>query len=213
MGLLRTALPYIGTVIALAAVDSALAQQRTQTGVPSAPAWYVGAGAGVSYYDMKSQDLNMIPSVTTQGFDSTGFGWKLFGGYRFNPYFGLEGSYADLGQSSGGLKYSVHSWNVAGVGRIPFASGFYLQGKVGAAFTRTQSAPFGQSVGNINYKTNVLLGGGFGYDFPSGVGLLAEAEWYGRTGNPTGLDPTTGLITGTGRADSYLFSVSTMFRF
>jgi OOP family OmpA-OmpF porin len=212
MGLVRTALPYFGIVIGLTAMDAAVAQQRPQ-GVPSAPAWYVGAGAGVSYYDMKTQDLNMIPSVTTQGFDSTGFGWKLFGGYRFSPYFGLEGSYADLGQSSGGLKYSAHSWNVAGVGRIPFASGFYLQGKVGAAFTRAQSAPSGQTVGNVHYNTNVLLGGGFGYDFPSGLGLLAEAEWYGRTGNPTGVDPTTGLITGTGRADSYLFSVSTMFRF
>ncbi|HLB17178.1 MAG TPA: outer membrane beta-barrel protein [Burkholderiales bacterium] len=213
MGLLRTALPYLGTVIGLAAMDAALAQQRAQTGIPSAPAWYIGAGAGVSYYDMNQQDLNMIPSVTTQGFDSTGFGWKLFGGYRFNPYLGLEGSYADLGSSSGGLKYAVHSWNVAGVGRLPFASGFYLQGKVGAAFTRAQSTPFGQTVGNTSYKTNVLLGGGFGYDFPSGVGVLAEAEWYGKTGTATGVDPSSGLIVGTGRADSYLFSVSTMFRF
>jgi OOP family OmpA-OmpF porin len=212
MGLLRTAVPVIGIVIALAAADSAVAQQRA-AGIPTAPAWYVGAGAGVSYYDMKSEDLNMIPSVAGQGFDSTGFGWKLFGGYRFSPYFGLEGSYADLGNSSGGLKYAMHSWNVAGVGRIPFASGFYLQGKVGAAFTRTQSSPFGQTTGNTHYKTNLLLGGGFGYDFPSGFGLLAEAEWYGRTGNPTAVDPSTGLITGTGRAESYLFSVNSMFRF
>jgi OOP family OmpA-OmpF porin len=192
-----------------------LAQQRTQTGIPSAPAWYVGAGAGVSYYNMNSQDFNTttIPSLAGQGIDETGLGWKIFGGYRFSPYFGLEGSYADLGNSSGGVKYAVHSWNVAGVGRLPFGSGFYLQGKVGAAFTRTQSTPFGQTVGNTNYKTNVLLGGGFGYDFPSGVGVLAEAEWYGRTGNPTAFDPTTGLVSGTGRADSYLFSVSTMFRF
>jgi OmpA-OmpF porin, OOP family len=211
MGLLRTAVAFIGTVIALTAADGASAQQRG--GIPSAPAWYVGVGAGVSYYDMKSQDLNMVPSVTTQGFDSTGFGWKLFGGYRFNPYFGLEGSYADLGNSSGGLKYAAHSWNVAAVGRIPFDGGFYLQGKVGAAFTRAQSTPFGQTVGNTSYKTNVLLGGGFGYDFPSGLGLLAEAEWYGRTGTATGVDPATGLIVGTGRADSYLFSVSSMFRF
>ena len=211
MGLLRTAVAFIGTVIALTAADGASAQQRA--GVPSAPAWYVGAGAGVSYYDMKSQDLNMVPSVTTQGFDSTGFGWKLFGGYRFSPYFGLEGSYADLGTSSGGLKYAVHSWNVAAVGRIPFDGGFYLQGKVGAAFTRAQSSPFGQTVGNTSYKTNVLVGGGFGYDFPSGFGLLAEAEWYGRTGTATGVDPATGLIVGTGRAESYLFSVNSMFRF
>jgi len=211
MGLLRTTVAFIGTVIALTAADGASAQQRA--GVPSAPAWYVGAGAGVSYYDMKSQDLNMVPSVTTQGFDSTGFGWKLFGGYRFSPYFGLEGSYADLGTSSGGLKYAVHSWNVAAVGRIPFDGGFYLQGKVGAAFTRAQSSPFGQTVGNTSYKTNVLVGGGFGYDFPSGFGLLAEAEWYGRTGTATGVDPATGLIVGTGRAESYLFSVNSMFRF
>ena len=213
MGLPRTVLPAIGTVIALVAADSAVAQQRAPTGIPSAPAWYVGAGAGVSYYDMKSQDLNMIPSMPTLGFDSTGFGWKLFGGYRFSPYFGLEGSYADLGNSSGALTYAVHSYNVAGVGRIPFANGFYLQGKVGAAFTRAQSTPFGQTVGNNYYKTNLLLGGGFGYDFANGVGLLAEAEWYGQTGNPTGFNPTTGLVSGTGRAETYLFSVSTMFRF
>jgi len=212
MGLLRTALPYFGIVVALTAANGVSAQQRPQ-GVPSAPAWYAGVGAGVSYYDMKSQDLNMIPSVTTQGFDSTGFGWKLFGGYRFSPYFGLEGSYADLGNSSGGLRYAVHSWNLAAVGRLPFASGFSLQGKVGAAFTRAQSTPFGQSVGNHYYKTNLLLGGGVGYDFPNGLGVLAEAEWYGRAGDATAVDPTTGLITGTGRADSYLFSVSTMLRF
>lgn len=211
MGLLRTAVSFIGTVIALTAADGASAQQRV--GIPSAPAWYVGAGAGVSYYDMKADDRNLIPTLTTSGFDSTGFGWKLFGGYRFNPYFGLEGSYADLGNSSGGVKYAVHSWNVAGVGRIPFGTGFFLQGKVGAAFTRTQASLTSQPGSNLKYKTNLLLGGGFGYDFPSGVSLLAEAEWYGKTGSAAASDPSTGLVTGTGRADSYLFSVNSMFRF
>jgi OOP family OmpA-OmpF porin len=211
MGSPRTALPCLGTVIALAAAGSAWAQQPG--GIPTAPAWYIGAGAGVSWYDMKTQDLNAIPQTANTGFDSTGFGWKVFGGYRFNNYFGIEGSYADLGNSSGGLKYAVHSWNVAGVGRIPFGTGFYLQGKVGAAFTRTQSTPLGQPVGNTNYKTNVLVGGGFGYDFANGWGVLAEAEWYGQTGTPAAVDPVTGLVTGTGRADSWLFSVSSMIRF
>jgi hypothetical protein len=211
MGLLRTALPCLGAVAALAVAGDALAQQPS--GIRSAPAWYVGAGAGVSWYDMKTQDLNAIPQTANVGFDSTGFGWKIFGGYRFNNWLGIEGSYADLGNSSGGLKYAVHSWNVAGVGRIPFGTGFYLQGKVGAAFTRAQSSPLGQTAGNTSYKTNVLLGGGFGYDFASGWGLLAEAEWYGRTGTAPAVDPGTGLVVGTGRADSWLFSVSSMFRF
>jgi hypothetical protein len=212
MGLLRTALPCLGAVAAFAVAGGALAQQPS--GIRSAPAWYAGAGAGVSWYDMKTQDLNTVPQVTNSGFDSTGFGWKIFGGYRFNNWFGLEGSYADLGNSSGGLKYSVHSYNVAAVGRIPFGgTGFYLQGKVGAAFTRAQSSPLGQSTGNKAYKTNVLVGGGFGYDFASGWGLLTEAEWYGRTGTAAGIDPATGAVVGTGRADSWLFSVSSMFRF
>ena len=211
MGLLRTALPYFGTVIALAAADSALAQQRTQqAGIPSAPAWYAGVGAGVSYYNLNSQDFSAttIPSLAGQGIDETGFGWKLFGGYRFSPYFGLEGSYADLGTTSGGVNYSMHSWNVAAVGRIPFGtSGFSLQGKVGAAFTRAQNFNATQ------YKTNPLVGAGVGYDFPNGVGVLAEAEWYGKVGDATAFDPTTGIVSGTGRADTFLFSVSTMLRF
>jgi OOP family OmpA-OmpF porin len=198
-------------VIACAAAGSAWAQQPT--GIRSAPAWYVGAGAGVSWYDLEAADRNVIPTLTTSGFDSTGFGWKVFGGYRFNNYFGLEGSYADLGNSSGGVKYAVHSYNIAGVGRIPFGTGFYLQGKVGAAFTRTQASLTGQPGSNQHYKTNVLLGGGFGYDFPSGLSLLAEAEWYGQTGSAAAIDPNTGAVTGTGRADSWLFSVNSMFRF
>lgn len=208
---LTTALPYLGIVVGLAAADGALAQQRP--GIPTAPAWYIGGGAGVSWYDLDTADRNQVPSIATQGFDSSGFGWKIFGGYRFNPYFGLEGSYVDMGKSSGGLKYAVHSYNIAGVGRIPFGTGFFLQGKVGAAFTRAQSNPSTQTVGNVDYKTNVLLGGGFGYDFPNGVSLLGEAEWYGKTGNSITVDPTTGLVSGTGRADSWLFSGSMLFRF
>jgi OOP family OmpA-OmpF porin len=208
---LRTILPLVGAVVAAAAANGALAQPTA--GIRTAPAWYVGAGAGVSYYDLKSEDRNLVPSIATQGFDSTGFGWKLFGGYRFNQYFGLEGSYTDLGNTSGGLRYAAHSWNVAAVGRVPFGTGFYLQGKLGAAFTRAQSTPAGQTVGSTHYKTNPLIGGGVGYDFANGVGVLGEIEYYGRVGDAITVDPNTGLITGTGRSDAWLFSVSSMFRF
>jgi OOP family OmpA-OmpF porin len=207
----RTALLCFAAPLLLAAADGALAQQYGN--IRTGQVWYLGAGAGVSYYDLESADRNAIPSITTMGFDSTGFGWKIFGGYRFNPYFGLEGSYVDLGDTSGGLKYAMHSWNIAGVGRVPFGTGFFLQGKVGAAFTRAQSTPFGQTVGSTHYKTNVLVGAGFGYDFANGFTLLGEAEWYGKTGDPAAVDPTTGLVTGTGRTQSYLFSASGLFRF
>lgn len=206
MGLLRTALPYFGIVIALAAANGASAQQRAQAGIPTAPTWYAGAGAGVSYYDTKSQDFS-IPTLAGTGMDNTGFAGKIFGGYRFSPYFGLEGGYADLGRASGPAFFSVHSWTLAAVGRIPFGTGFNLQGKVGAAFNRAQGFV------DTHYRTGVLLGAGVGYDFPNGVGVLAEYEYFGRAGDATTVDPATGAITGTGRADVHLFSVSGMVRF
>jgi hypothetical protein len=202
MRLLRITLPCLGLVIAMAAAGDALAQQRAQQ--YDAP-WYIGAGLGVSWYDTKDQDFNSLLGGT--GMDDTGFAWKLFGGYRFSPYFGLEGSYVDLGNSQGVANFAAHSYNVAFVGRIPFSNGFSLQGKVGAAFTRAQG------FGNKHYQTNPLLGVGFGYDFPNGAAVLAEYEYFGRVGDATTVDPATGAVAGTGRANAHLFSVSTMFRF
>jgi OOP family OmpA-OmpF porin len=193
MGLLRTALPYFGIVIALAA-NSALAQQRT--GIPTGSVWYAGAGAGVGYYDAKASDF-AIPSLSTQGLSDTTAGWQVFGGYRFNPYLGAEISWTDLGKASGPSSFAAHSFNVSGVGRIPFGSGFFLQGKVGAAFLRV--AGFGNDV----YNTNLLLGLGAGWDFPNGVTLLAEGEYFGEAGD----------AASTGRANLYLLTFNAMIRF
>jgi OOP family OmpA-OmpF porin len=204
MRLLRITLPCLGLVIAMAGAGNALAQQRTQ---PYDSPWYIGAGLGVSWYDTKDQDFNSVPGVAGTGMDKTGLGWKLFGGYRFSPYFGLEGSYVDLGSSQGVANFTAQSYNAAFVGRVPLGKGFSLQGKVGAAFTRAQG------FGNTHYQTNPLLGAGFGYDFPNGATVLAEYEYFGRVGNETSVDPTTGAVAGTGRANAHLFSVSTLFRF
>jgi hypothetical protein len=170
MRLPRIAFSFLGILIALAAADEARAQQRP--GIPTAPVWYVGVGAGVSWYDGQDPDFgsatNPIPTLSTQGMNDTTFGAKIYGGYRLTPYFGLEASYADLGKASGGSSYKVSSINLAGVGRIPFATGFFLQGKVGAAFTRAEG------FGNHYYRTNPLLGAGVGYDLTDGATLLAE---------------------------------------
>jgi opacity protein-like surface antigen len=204
MGLPRIALSSLGILIALAAAGEARAQQRP--GIPTAQVWYVGVGAGVSWYDGQDPDFN-IPTLATQGMSDTTFGAKIYGGYRLTPYFGLEGSYADLGKASGGSSYKVSSINVAGVGRIPFGTGFFLQGKVGAAFTRAEG------FGNHYYRTNLLLGGGVGYDLTDGATLLAEYEYYGKAGSKTAFDPTTGAVTGTGRADAHFWTVGAMLRF
>ncbi len=209
MGLLRITLSCLGiAVIGLTAAQGAFAQQRYGAAQLGPAPWYVGVGAGVAYYHLRDQDFNVPSLATNQGTDETGFGWKVFGGYRFTPNFGLEGAYVDLGKSSGTGNFSAHSWNLSAVGRIPFASGFSLQGKLGASFNRAQG------FNDTHYRTGVLVGAGVGYDFPNGFGVLAEYEYFGRAGDATTVNPTTGAVTsGTGRADLHLFSVSGLVRF
>jgi len=210
--------------------------------MPFAPGAYFGAGLGASYYDFRNSDFdNLANNLNTAGLggggltqstnrDTTEVGWKVFGGYRFNQYIGVEGSYVDFGRinydyqfsqagaaaGSGTMKYSATSWNIAAVPRLPLQQGLFLQGKLGAAFTTAENninltaGTFTQAGTNKKSRTNLLAGAGIGYDFPNGLSIIGEYEYYGQAGNA--FDVTTG-ISGTGRADLNLFSVSGMIRF
>jgi hypothetical protein len=60
-------------------------------------------------------------------------------------------------------------------------------------------------------QTNLLAGVGLGYDFPNGLSIIGEYEYYGQVGN--GFNYSASGMSGTGRADMNLFSVSGMIRF
>jgi OOP family OmpA-OmpF porin len=55
---------------------------------------YVGAGLG--QFNVKVDDVSDISGVVG-GFDADDTSWKIFGGYRFNPFFALELDYIDFG--------------------------------------------------------------------------------------------------------------------
>jgi OOP family OmpA-OmpF porin len=232
-------------VAALAGLAAALPSpaQQPQRAMRTAPGAYFGAGAGVAYLSYNGSDFNNVASGLnsvplgggglSQGTsrDTTDFGWKVFGGYRFNPYIGVEGSFTDFGDlkynyefNQGGtqvgtanMTYAAHSWNLALVPRLPLENGLFVQGKVGAAFTRAENSfsitlpGFSQSGSDSKSRTRPLLGAGLGYDFANGLSIVAEYEWYGETGSAFSYGPNG--IQGTGRADLNLFSVSGMIRF
>jgi OOP family OmpA-OmpF porin len=217
--------------------------QQQQRPMRTAPAWYFGAGAGVGWASWNSGDFNGVADgfnsvglgggglTQTTSRESTAFGWKVFGGYRFNQYFGVEGSYADLGKfdyqyqfnqagtqvGTGNMSYEVGSWNIAVVPRLPLENGLFLQGKVGAAFTRAENSfnmtipGFSQSGSDSKSKTNPYLGVGLGYDFANGISVIGEYEYFGQAGSPFSYG-SNGML-GTGRADMNLFSLSGMIRF
>jgi len=221
------------------------AQQQPRT-MPTAPAWYFGGGAGVSWPQFTGSDWNNVASglngvglngggpafTQSSSHDNTAFGWKVFGGYRVNPYFGVETSYANFNKfdynyqfqqagvqtGTADMTYKSYSVNLALVPRLPLEQGLYVQGKIGAAFTRTENTvnmtlpTFTQQTSSSKSKTNLLAGAGLGYDFPNGLGVIVEYEYYGQVGTAFSYSPTDG-IQGTGRANMNLFTASGMIRF
>lgn len=230
-------------VTAVAGLAFALPSPAQQRPMRTAPAFYFGVGAGVGWASWNNGDFgNVADGLNSVGIggggltqsttrESTAFGWKVFGGYRFNEYVGLEGSYVDLGKfdyqyqfntagvqtGTGNMSYEVGSWNIAVVPRLPLENGLFLQAKLGAAFTRAENSfnltvpGFSQSGSDSKSKTNPYLGAGLGYDFPNGLSVVAEYEYFGQAGSPFSYG-TNGIL-GSGRADMNLFSVSGMIRF
>lgn len=120
-------------------------------------------------------------------------GGKLYGGYRFNRNFALEGGYFDLGRfdytynttPAGSLtgKLAVRGLNLDLVGIVPVTDRFSAFGRVGAAYTqaRTNFSTTGAvpaAAGRNEKKTNLKLGLGLDYAFSDRLSVRGEVERY-----------------------------------
>jgi len=75
--------------------------------VPAQPAgaegWYAGGTVGQSSIDYDASDLSsdlaaLGWTIDSPTVDESGTAWKVYGGFMFNDWFGLEAGYADLGE-------------------------------------------------------------------------------------------------------------------
>lgn len=159
---------------------------------PAAAQAYIGFGAGKSDYDSG----NMIPDLITSGsVDGKDTGYKIFGGYQFNPYFAVEVAYVDLGKAAYSGTFvdpffgpqtvtggSLETWglNASAVGILPLNPSFELFGKIGLfgweskARDTTGGAPFsGKADGG-----DLSFGAGIAFHFTKNVGIRAEWERF-----------------------------------
>jgi OOP family OmpA-OmpF porin len=100
--------------------------------------FYFGGSVGQSSIDSDIAIPGLITSGTVDGKDT---GFKIFGGYEFNQYFGVEIAYVDLGKASYSGRYGaatvtggkVDLWglNFSAVGILPLNPSFSLFGKLG----------------------------------------------------------------------------------
>ncbi|MFL6693984.1 MAG: outer membrane beta-barrel protein [Ramlibacter sp.] len=182
----------IGSLAALAA-PLAIAQEAT--------GWYAGASVGRSAATV--DDSRISSGLAAQGLHGIGIsnddrdtGYKLFGGYQFNPYFGVEGGYVDLGRFgyhasttpagtlSGDMR--VKGFNLDLVGTLPLTGRLSALGRIGATSLRASDSfstsgavvlPYASS-NPSERSTGFKAGIGLSYALTPALALRLEAERY-----------------------------------
>lgn len=182
--------------------------------------WLGGFNIGQTKADIDNEQISR--QLSGSGFTTTSFvednkdnGFKIFGGYKFNKNFALEGGYFNLGKfgftsttlPAGTLtgQIKLQGFNIDAVGILPIADKFSAFARVGAQYAQTKDSFVGSgavvpvnpspSKNELNYKAGL----GVQYDFTESVGLRGEWERY-RINDAVG-----------GRGDINMYSVGLVF--
>ena len=155
---------FIGAMVLVLAVS---------TGAALAGPLYVGASVGQTEFKAEESGFN---------FDGSATSYKIYGGYRFMKFFGVEVSYLDFGSpddSSGGTDVSVSAtgWDAFAVGVLPFGKHFEIFGKAGLVLWDSDTDVSG-SGSNSDSGTDTVYGAGLSFIFLKHLGVRAEYERY-----------------------------------
>lgn len=122
--------------------------------------WYVGGGLGLAAYseDESNAVCSEFSLSCEQDEDSVSF--KLFGGYRFNPFISVEGGFSDWGDvnvttrvlSAEVLGFTGSGVYVAAIPELPLGKHFSIFGELGATLVDMEvrvldAGPLGALIG------------------------------------------------------------------
>jgi len=181
------------------------------------PGFYGGGSVGLSHYedeeDKISAALGTAGLTGTVDTDSNDLGWKLFGGYRFTPYFGAEVEYIDLGEESADIAITapiigsinaaaeVSGVSLTGTAGYPIVPQGYVFGKLGG-FIWDSNTRGGATLGGVpiglgvdDNGVDLTFGLGATYELLEHVKVRAEWERFQSLGNDeTDIDLFSGGI-------------------
>jgi OOP family OmpA-OmpF porin len=129
----------ITAAVALAALATAAAAQAQD----NESGFY--AGAGVGSFDVQIDDVDDIDD-TIDRYDTDDTAWKVFGGWRMNPYLAFELAYVNLGSPDDeilpGVTLTTETDGFApyAVGTLPIGDWFELFAKVGYYWYDTEAS-------------------------------------------------------------------------
>ena len=160
---------------------------------------YIGGNFGRTTATI--DDPRITSSLAARGFTVTSIadddrdtGYKIFGGYRLNRNFAIEGGYFNLGKFGyvattlppGTLtgRIKLQGVNLDLVGSVPIGEKFSVFGRVGVIYTQARDTFVGTGFVNVlvpnprKNGTNYKFGAGLQYDFTESLSMRAEAERY-----------------------------------
>ena len=162
------------------ALASDLSAQENPTG------FYVGGGFG--RFNLDIDNLDEAGDAVERIVESDDNAWKIFGGYRVNPYLAVEAAYVDLGRpsdrfetsgSDGNYRVDIAGFSPSVLGIIPVGP-VELFGKLGYYFydvdVRVDLDDPGPAVSSSHSDSNFTYGGGVGITLAERLNLRVEYE-------------------------------------
>lgn len=147
------------------------------------------AGAGIG------QVTTDVDDVWGSGydFDESDTGFKIFGGYKFFDWLGVEAAYMDGGEpsvkksypgESESLEIGVNTLVASAIFALPIGEKFELFIKPGWAYWDSQTT-YRYSSTDVNYRVSdddsgaaFFIGAGGSFNFTENLGMRVEYEWF-----------------------------------
>jgi hypothetical protein len=144
--------------------------------------WCPPAIAQEAYVGASYLSSNGEFETSLETFNPDAGGWKIFGGYNFNKFVGLELTYYDLGtledaKEEATFSADVSSYDLALKGILPLGKRFELNGKLGYAYLSIDSTLVGPAVTTTAGISTWELIYGVGVAFKVGQRFGIRAEW------------------------------------
>lgn len=196
----------VGTLLLACGVFTASVAQAQVEGSGG----YFGLSAG----QVMVQDYcDSEPGLTITSCDDKDTGYRIFGGYKFNKNFAVEGGYVNLGNypASGiflstpfSIDVEISGLTAQAVGMVPMGDFFTFIGRAGVIFWSLDSSAqvFGFTGSASDDGVDLALGVGGQFNFTRNVGLRADLDLYPSLGSDD-----------TGEADVTMVSVGLVFSF
>jgi hypothetical protein len=148
------------------------------------PGWRVGAAA--SFVDFQGKD-EINPSVGNKFIDDSSVGAKIWGQYRFNDRFAIEGAYHNTGELEdqstsdavdGSLEISFDGFSVQGLVFFPLENEEIQPYIKGGFYDFDDELSVNGNVTSNSSEDGFVLGGGAMVDISENFAIRADADWF-----------------------------------